>query len=203
MEWKPAWYILAGAVFLCGCSGSSPRFRSIDTSGLKSAQDEDEARFAPTIREELAREDDRKVDVQGVKKRMTSDEHPSPAGVNRDKFLIEVVSYLGTPYQYGGMSKAGMDCSALSSLVYAHAIGKGLPRSTLEQYEVGKGVKKYDLQFGDLVFFNTTGKIPSHVGIYIEDDLFAHASVVNGVTISSLESSYYKKRYVGARRIVE
>jgi cell wall-associated NlpC family hydrolase len=71
------------------------------------------------------------------------------------------------------------------------------------QYGVGSDVAKPDLQFGDLVFFNTTGRSPSHVGIYIEDDLFAHASVSYGVTISSLESTYYRKRYVGARRVVE
>ena len=58
-----------------------------------------------------------------------------------------------------------------------------------------------ELQFGDLVFFNTTGRSPSHVGIYLEDDLFAHASVTYGVTISSLESTYYRKRLVGARRV--
>ena len=58
------------------------------------------------------------------------------------------------------------------------------------------------LRFGDLVFFNTTGESPSHVGVYIEDDLFAHASVTYGVTISSMESSYYRDRFVGARRII-
>jgi cell wall-associated NlpC family hydrolase len=63
-------------------------------------------------------------------------------------------------------------------------------------------VEAESLMFGDLVFFNTTGTIPSHVGIYIEDDLFAHASVTNGVTFGSLEAEYYRERYVGARRIV-
>jgi cell wall-associated NlpC family hydrolase len=56
--------------------------------------------------------------------------------------------------------------------------------------------------FGDLVFFNTTGAVPSHVGIYIEDDVFAHASVTNGVTFGSMESEYYRDRFVGARRVV-
>jgi cell wall-associated NlpC family hydrolase len=86
--------------------------------------------------------------------------------------------------------------------VYESALNKKLPRSALEQYHSGTPVPKTSLQFGDLVFFNTTGARPSHVGIYIEDDLFVHASVVSGVTISSLESTYYKNRFVGARRIV-
>jgi cell wall-associated NlpC family hydrolase len=101
------------------------------------------------------------------------------------------------------MSKEGIDCSGFASRVYAEATAHLIPRSTTEQFYIGQEVDKGDLQFGDLVFFNTTGRRPSHVGIYIEDDLFAHASVLSGVTISSLESTYYRKRYVGARRMVE
>jgi cell wall-associated NlpC family hydrolase len=87
-------------------------------------------------------------------------------------------------------------------LVYQHSIGKQLPRTSREQSRQGSVVELNDLKFGDLVFFNTTGEPASHVGIYIGDDLFAHASVSLGVTISSLQSSYYQKRYEGARRIV-
>ena len=78
-----------------------------------------------------------------------------------------------------------------------------LPRSARDQFRVGAVVDSDQLEFGDLVFFNTTGRSPSHVGIYLEDDLFAHASVTSGVTISSLESTYYKKRFLGARRLVQ
>ncbi len=87
--------------------------------------------------------------------------------------------------------------------VYKNSIGKLLPRSSAEQYKIGIPVQTEDLKFGDLVFFNTTGETASHVGIYLGDDLFAHASVSLGVTISSLESYYFKQRYNGARRIVE
>jgi cell wall-associated NlpC family hydrolase len=76
-----------------------------------------------------------------------------------------------------------------------------LPRTAREQFASGKGVDESSLLFGDLVFFNTTGSGASHVGIYLEDDLFAHASVSYGVTISSLESTYYRKRFLGARRL--
>jgi cell wall-associated NlpC family hydrolase len=67
---------------------------------------------------------------------------------------------------------------------------------------LGQTVELSELKFGDLIFFNTTGDRASHVGIYLGDDLFAHASVSFGVTISSLQSSYYAKRYETARRIV-
>ena len=88
-------------------------------------------------------------------------------------------------------------------LVYRQAMKKELPRISLDQSRVGTAVELSDLKFGDLVFFNTTGEPASHVGIYLGDDLFAHASVSLGVTISSLQSSYYKTRFEGARRIVE
>ncbi len=199
------WLVVFLAAFLAGCFPSSPRFRSDNTERLRQQQEEDETRFAAKIREEVIREDDRKVDVKAATKRLRADGGGAlpPPGVNRDNFLLEVVSHLGVPYVYGGSSDQGMDCSGFSSTVYANALGKKLPRTTMEQFEVGRGVRKNDLRFGDLVFFNTTGRNPSHVGVYIEDDLFAHASVSSGVTLSSLESTYYRKRYVGARRVLE
>ena len=94
-----------------------------------------------------------------------------------------------------------MDCSSFTETVYA-ATGVTIPRSTAEQFAGGTGVERGRLRFGDLVFFSSGGDSPSHVGIYIEDDLFAHASVTYGVVISSLGNQYYRDRYIGARRIV-
>jgi len=197
--------VLGFAFYLLGCSSSSPRFRSNDTRTEHIVQDEDEFRFASKIRDEVAREDDKKVNVDSLEKKLSGKSaysNRTPRGINRDAVLLDVVSFLGAPYRYGGSSKQGTDCSGLICNVYASAAKKLLPRSTREQFQTGTPVGKDELQFGDLVFFNTTGRKPSHVGIYIEDDLFAHASVVSGVTISSLESTYYKNRYVGARRVV-
>jgi cell wall-associated NlpC family hydrolase len=80
-----------------------------------------------------------------------------------------------------------------------------LPRSAAQQSSVGKTVsKRSELQFGDLVFFNTRRRVAvGHVGIYLGDDLFAHSSSRYGVTISSLKSTYYGKRLIGARRLTE
>ncbi len=197
------------AVVLCmGCSATAPRFRSNDSGSGQSA--DEEARYASRIRTEESTEDDRKVDVQSIGKRMSARPDPAskysnitPKGINRDRFLLEVVSLLGVPYEYGGSSREGIDCSAFTSWVYSDVLQKQLPRSAAGQYEVGAMVSKENLEFGDLVFFNTTGRAPSHVGIYIEDDIFAHASVTSGVTLSSLESSYYRNRFVGARRVVQ
>jgi len=189
---------------LVGCSSSSPRFRSSETRTDRVIQEDDEFRFASKIKEETAREDDKKVDIKNLETKLSSKSgytNRTPNGLNRDAFLLDVVSFLGVPYLYGGNTKEGIDCSGLTCNVYVAAVGKKLPRSTVEQYQRGIPIPKSQLQFGDLVFFNTTGRRPSHVGIYIEDDLFVHASVASGVTISSLESTYYQKRYVGARRI--
>ena len=126
----------------------------------------------------------------------------TPAGLDRDRLLLDVISYLGTPYLYGGNTREGIDCSGFTLRVYEDGAQKMLPRSAREQFSLGAAVEDDDLEFGDLVFFNTTGTRPSHVGIYIEDDVFAHASVSRGVTFSSLESTYYRNRYVGARRVM-
>lgn len=151
-------------------------------------------------------EDDKKVNIDEVKERYTSGATPrgDPQGsVDRKKVMTEVLNLLGTPYAFGNSSEQGMDCSAFTAHVYQTAIGRSLPRSTTDQYRIGQPVRGGRLQFGDLLFFNTTGESPSHVGIFIGDDLFAHASVSWGVTISSLQSSYYKKRYIGARRVID
>jgi cell wall-associated NlpC family hydrolase len=201
--WRGAWttaLAVTAVLALEGCGTSAPRFRSAEA---------EEARMSSRIRAEETREDDRRVDVAKIRRRLTpslkqrpAEEKSLPDGLSRDRVLLGIVSHLGVPYLYGGTGKNGMDCSAFTSRVYESATGSPLPRSTSEQYDRGEDVEREDLRFGDLVFFNTTGRSPSHVGIYIEDDLFAHASVTYGVTISSLESSYYNKRFVGARRII-
>lgn len=196
----------AALVVLGGCSGSSPRFRS--EGSVTQHEPEEEVRFASKIREEETRGDDRKVDPAKYAADAAARSHTSwtpertPAGLNRDRVLLEAVSFLGVPYAYGESSKNGMDCSGFTSKVYQQAVGLALPRSSRDQYREGKEVERDSLLFGDLVFFNTTGSGPSHVGIYLEDDLFAHASVSFGVTISSLQSTYYREKYFGARRVV-
>jgi cell wall-associated NlpC family hydrolase len=126
-----------------------------------------------------------------------------PSGINREAMMVSIIRYLETPYKYGGTKEDGMDCSAFTGLVYGSVLNISLPRTARDQFLVGKKVDKKRLKFGDLVFFKTRRrKNPSHVGIYVGEDLFAHASRGQGITISSLSSQYYSKRYVGARRVV-
>lgn len=147
-----------------------------------------------------------KVDVSSLLKKYgnTSKNDLSPEQVNaREKMLMEIIKYLDTPYKYGGNTKEGIDCSAFTKAVYEKSISVELERSAREQYHEGEEISSEDnLQFGDLVFFNTRrGVKPGHVGIYLGDHLFAHASSKNGVIVSSLDEAYYSKRYMGGRRI--
>ncbi len=120
-----------------------------------------------------------------------------------EKVIMEVIRYISTPYRYGGTTMKGIDCSAFTQNVFSNVFSFSLPRSAREQYEVGEVIgEREELKFGDLVFFNTTRRSkPGHVGIYLGDNFFAHASRKKGVTVSSLDESYYDKRYMGARRL--
>jgi cell wall-associated NlpC family hydrolase len=120
----------------------------------------------------------------------------------KEKMLMEIIKYLDTPYKYGGTTKDGIDCSAFTQVLFKDVFNVNLERSARLQFTQGKEILGKDqLQFGDLVFFNTRKRVkPGHVGIFIGENLFAHASSEKGVTISSIDYDYYSKRYMGARR---
>lgn len=110
-----------------------------------------------------------------------------------------IEEWWSTSYRYGGTGKNGIDCSALTGLLLSSVYGISLPRTAREQYAKSKKIKREDLTEGDLVFFNTRGGV-SHVGVYLTNDYFVHASTSSGVTISSLHDPYYQKRFIGAGR---
>jgi len=106
----------------------------------------------------------------------------------------------GTPYRLGGMSKRGVDCSGFVYLAYQELLRQTIPRTTAEQVNSGVKVSKERLKAGDLVFFKT-GWATRHVGIYLSDSKFLHASTSQGVMISTLENSYWKRKYWLSRRL--
>ena len=182
--------VVAAGILAAGCATTAPRFRT--TGGAQKG--------VPAV----PAGDDRPGAERATPPPLAArpwEDAPLPDALNRDRVLLEIVSLLGVPYLYGGTGKDGMDCSSFTETVY-EATGVQIPRSTAGQYAGGTEVPRARLRFGDLVFFGDGDDSPSHVGIYIEDDLFAHASVTYGVIISSLESTYYRDRYIGARRIV-
>ncbi len=119
--------------------------------------------------------------------------------------LLEMCSrWLGTPYKYGGNTKKGVDCSGFTVKVYSAVYNKKLERSSAAILSKNcKRIKQKDLQQGDLVFFATgkNKKKVNHVGIYLKDNKFIHASSSRGVIVSSLKESYYVRTYVTAAKV--
>lgn len=115
--------------------------------------------------------------------------------------LSQYKNWKGTPYQYGGSTKKGIDCSAFTQNFYKTYYSKNLPRMTDAQMVTGRKVKY--LKPGDLVFFKTNKRSKVlHVGIYYKNNQFLHAATSTGVTMSSLDNSYWKSHFIQARRII-
>jgi cell wall-associated NlpC family hydrolase len=121
----------------------------------------------------------------------------------RDRITLLAKKMLGLPYRFGGNSSFGIDCSAYVQKVYRLA-GIDLPRTAREQFRAGESISKEELSVGDLVFFRTYASFPSHVGIYLGNNLFIHASTrIKKVTITSLNTPYFLRRFIGAKRLID
>jgi cell wall-associated NlpC family hydrolase len=122
-----------------------------------------------------------------------------------DQRLRRIVGkYIGIPYKWGGTTRSGMDCSAFTRAAFRETYGIELPRTSKQMYQLGRFLpNRQELRPGDLVFFKDTfaGAGISHVGVYLGDGEFAHASSSKGVTITPLNNPYFTKRYAGGRRI--
>lgn len=122
--------------------------------------------------------------------------------ITKKKMLMSQYSkWKGTRYLWGGETKNGVDCSALMRKIFNDSFTMTLPRNTFQQIKKGRKVDKDSLEVGDLVFFKTEPEV-RHVGVYIGDDEFIHASSSKGVTISSLTHEYWKGHYETARRVI-
>jgi lipoprotein Spr len=112
--------------------------------------------------------------------------------------------WMGVPYKYGSNTRKGTDCSGFTGCIYREVYKIEIPRSSEDQFKKAKPIKKKQLREGDLVFFRIEEKKKaSHVGIYLGNNKFAHASTSKGVRIDDLESEYYRKYFIGAGRFRE
>lgn len=119
---------------------------------------------------------------------------------DQSTFHSSANKYIGTPYEWGGQSNSGMDCSGLTTLVYKDQ-GILLPRTSKEQYQIGRKVPVDEVRPGDLLFFNTYGRGVTHVGVYVDDHRMLHASSSQGVTYAKYNTDYWKNKIIGVRRI--
>ena len=165
----------------CGVMKPSPIYTSAKGGSEKSAKS---YRFKPTKSTPLA----------------TAARLTSPIKLS---MLNSIDRYRGVPYKWGGATMKGMDCSGFTMKVFGESAKLNIPHNAKAQYKLGAKISRRQLKFGDLVFFrDIESKGVSHVGIYIGNEEFVHASLSKGVINSSMNQKYYKKRYVSARRIL-
>lgn len=168
-----AWGALAASALLVGC-GSSPRKRAV--------------RSTPVLRPRVPAK-------SGSGLRLPNN--------MREQAVAQALFLINTPYRYGGSNpQTGFDCSGLVQYVFSRFAGRALPRTARQWAQASSPIRKANLQRGDLVFFNTSGRSFSHMGIYIGRGRFVHApSSGKVVSIARLDMSYYVKRFEGARTV--
>ena len=193
MRPRHIWLLLVAPVLL-SCAGLQPKPIFTTSSENSSSKSQPET----AVPEEKAAEKNPDAVLEHPRA-------PEPEdNVLRERMMREIENLLGTPYRYGGNSpREGLDCSGFVGYVFRRSLNLDLPRNVEALWRYGTPISQSELSFGDLVFFrfNRTGKL-DHVGIYLGDGVFAHASKSNGVEFSSLRSSYYRDRFAGARRVL-
>lgn len=122
--------------------------------------------------------------------------------VKNTKMFEFIDDWYGTPYRLGGTTKKGVDCSAFTQFLFAGVYGLSIPRTAREQYSLTNRISRTELKEGDLIFFNTRGGV-SHVGVYLQNNKFVHASTSGGVMISDVYDEYWAKKFVGVGRLKE
>src|ERR1700754_525585 len=117
------------------------------------------------------------------------------------KLFHFVYDWIGTPYRFGGSSRKGIDCSAFTKELYSQVFNMDIRRNSRDIFSMVSPVGKDDLKEGDLVFFKIHSRSITHIGIYLGDNRFAHASL-KGVAISSLDAAYYSRYFYKGGRVL-
>lgn len=118
------------------------------------------------------------------------------------KLFQFVYDWVGTPYRFGGNSKKGIDCSAFTKELYTKVFNLTIKRNSRDIFSMVSPVGKDELKEGDLVFFKIHSRSISHVGIYLGDGRFAHASL-RGVAVSNLDDAYYSRYFYKGGRLLD
>lgn len=179
-------FIITGALFLAACSSSSQS----GAATYPSADEKNDAELTAFIGELRTN--------RPLQSTVPSQSLVISSTQSGQKLAQVYNKWMGTRYRLGGTGRGGIDCSAFMQTAFATAFGIRLPRSTSEQRSLGRRIQKHQLKQGDLVFFRRN----NHVGVYMGNNKFMHASSSQGVTISSLDESYWAKTYTQSRRIL-
>jgi cell wall-associated NlpC family hydrolase len=127
-----------------------------------------------------------------------------PLSDTRQRVIATATQLTGTPYRFGGTTPKGFDCTGYLMYVFRTAAGVTLPRTSMEQIQAGKPVTTSQLQPADLVYFRIDRKKDLHLGLYLGEGRFIHAPSSGGaVNVQSLESEYWRTRFLGARRVLD
>lgn len=142
-------------------------------------------------------------DLENLIQSRTGGRQEQAARADANDLIKSAMGLLGVAYRFGGTSpSSGMDCSGFMQYIFRKSLHVNLPRTAAEQATMGTAVSRSDLQPGDMVFFNTSGRRISHVGLYIGGNRFIHAPRTGKtIEITSLDNKYWSARYVSARRV--
>lgn len=124
-------------------------------------------------------------------------------GKEDKKFIEAIAGWIGTPYLYGGTTKKGVDCSGFVKAIYNDVYNMSLYRTANDIVKNCKMIDKKDLKTGDLIFFKIKSDKVTHVGIYLNNGKFIHASSSKGVIVSNLKDAYFTKYYYSGGRIIK
>lgn len=189
---KSSIFVLGCVTLFSGCIGTNTYVLSdtlIEKNASKSKLEKEGLEYSPII----TPEEYKKILVEQTY-------------VQEGKFMNQILmdfynEWKDVKYKLGGNSKKGIDCSAFTQRIYKEKFDINLPRTTRTQVKVGKEIKKSELELGDLVFFKT-GLTDRHVGVYMGNGDFMHASI-KGVKFTKLDKPFYKKNYWTSRRVID
>jgi lipoprotein Spr len=128
----------------------------------------------------------------------------APTSLTNLQLLAQMEKWFGTQYCFGGSTDSCIDCSSFTQVILRDVYNVKIPRNSQQQFDASTKIETENLKEGDLVFFNTVSAsmIITHVGVYVCNNKFVHASTSKGVTINDLSEKYFAKAYRGAGRFI-
>ena len=175
--------ILVSLLFLASCSNNK---KSKGKTATKSRTE---------VRKPSSSSSSSNASAAAIKQKYAQELGTSASQLKSEKLYLFIDEWRGTPYKYGGTNRSGVDCSGFVGELYRQVYTKNLPRTTSEIGKASKPISKSDLNEGDIVIFDINGKKGSHVGVYLANNKFVHASTSKGVVISDLNNPYYQKAF--------